>query len=519
MKRREFNQHLQRSAITLALAPWLTAVAAPSSERRRWKINPFALGVASGRPRADSVVLWTRLIFGDEDRAVGTEALRVQVEVFADAALKRRVQKAEVVTNGARGHSVHVHLQQLQPSTDYWYRFIQGDASSTVGHTRTAPAPHADVRQLRIALSSCQHYEHGQFIAHREIAQQKLDFVLFMGDYIYESSNPKYAIRKHSNEEPKTLQGYRDRYEQYKRDPHLQAAHAAHPWVLMWDDHEVVNDYANDQDRHYTDPKELLLRRAAAYQAYFEHQPLLLGPDANSPADMRLYDQLTWGKLADVWTLDCRQYRSAQACRDPVRGGGRMVVQCDELSDPARSMLGAAQERWFTEGLSQSKRQWKLVAQATQISSTSIPAPVGRSYWNDAWDGYPEARKRLLQTVVDAKLNNVVTLGGDVHCNVAANLRLEPNNPQSPIVASEFVTTSITSRGLGDKPAALIRESNSDLLHYRSDERGYSLITVTPKEVRCDFRTTKFPAGTEAGLKTQASYVVKNGKVGPQLVS
>jgi alkaline phosphatase D len=518
MKRREFNLHIQRSAIALALAPWLTAVAAPAAAPRTWRSNPFALGVASGRPRADSVVLWTRLVLGDEDRAAGVEPLRVQLEVFADAALKRRVQKTEVITNEARGHSVHVHVQQLQPSTNYWYRFSQGDATSTVGRTRTAPALNADVRELRIALASCQHYEQGQFIAHEEIAKQQLDFVLFMGDYIYESSNPQYALRKHSGEEPKTLQGYRERYEQYKRDPALQAAHAAHPWVLMWDDHEVVNDYANDQDRHYTDPKQLLLRRAAAYQAYFEHQPLLLGPDASNPANMRLYDQLSWGKLADVWTLDCRQYRSPQACRDPVRGGGRMVVQCDELADASRSMLGAEQERWLTDSLSTSKRQWKLVAQATQISSTSVPAPVGRSYWNDAWDGYPEARKRLLQTVVDAKLNNVVTLGGDVHCNVAAPLRMEPNNPTSPIIASEFVTTSITSRGLGDKAAAVIRESNADLLHYRSDERGYSLITVTPKEVRCDFRTTKFPAGSEAGLKTQASYVVKNGKAGPQII-
>jgi alkaline phosphatase D len=518
MDRRQFNQHLQSSAIAMALSPWLTAVAAPAVQARRWQNNPFALGVASGRPRADSVVLWTRLIFSEEDRATGTEALRVQVEVFADAALKRRVHKTEVVTHEARGHSVHVHLQQLQPSTDYWYRFIQGDATSTVGHIRTAPALGADVQKLRFALTSCQHYEQGQYIAHAEIAKQQLDFVLFMGDYIYESSNPQYAIRKHNGEEPKTLAQYRERYEQYKRDPHLQAAHAAHPWVLMWDDHEVVNDYANDIDRNYTDPQQFLLRRAAAYQAYFEHQPLLLGPDVNNPANMHLYDQLSWGKLADVWTLDCRQYRSAQACRDPVRGGGRMVMQCDELNDPARTMLGATQERWLAEGLSQSKRQWKLVAQATQISPTNVPAPVGRSYWNEAWDGYPEARKRLLQTVVDAKLNNVVTLGGDVHCNVAANLRLEPNNPQSPIVASEFVTTSITSRGLGDKPAALIRDSNVDLLHYRSDERGYSLITVTPKDVRCDFRTTKFPAGTEAGLKTQASYVVKNGRAGPQAI-
>lgn len=518
MQRREFTQHLQRSALALALAPWLKAVAAPVSQARTWQTNPFALGVASGVPRASGVVLWTRLIFSDEDRARGDGPLSVQVEVFADAGLKQRIHVQDVATDATRGYSVHVQLTQLQPATTYWYRFKQGDAFSAVGRTRTAPAANAKVGQLRVALASCQHYEQGLYVAHEEIAKQPLDFVLFVGDYIYESSNPQYAIRKHNTDEPKTLAEYRLRYEQYKREPALQAAHAAHPWVLMWDDHEVVNDYANDQDRQYTDPQQFLLRRAAAYQAYFEHQPILVMPDDKQPASMRLYDHYVWGNLAEMWTLDCRQYRSPQACRDPVRGGGRMVVQCDELADPARSMLGAEQERWLTGSLSASKRRWKLVAQATQISSTSVPAPVGRSYWNDAWDGYPEARKRLLQTMVDAKLSNVVTLGGDVHCNVAAPLRLEPNNPASPIVASEFVTTSITSRGLGDKAAAVIRESNADLLHYRPDERGYSLITITPDQVRCDFRTTKFPAGSEPTLKTQASYVVKNGKAGPQPV-
>ena len=516
MNRREFHRCVQHTAIAMALAPWRKVLAASDKKSYAWTTNPFALGVASGVPRAESIVLWTRLLFRENSCVDCEPSIIVRLDVYADDACKKRVQTLLVATNASRGYSVHAHIRKLQPATDYWYKFSQGDAQSTVGHTRTAPALNADVRELRIALTSCQHYEQGQYIAHAEIAKQQLDFVLFMGDYIYESSNPQYAIRKHNGEEPKTLSQYRERYEQYKRDPMLQASHAAHPWVMMWDDHEVVNDYANDTDRNYTDPQQFLLRRAAAYQAYFEHQPVLLGPDKNNPADMRLYEQLTWGKLADVWTLDCRQYRSPQACRDPVRGGGRMVMQCDELNDTSRTMLGAAQERWITDSLSQSKRQWKLVAQATQISPTNVPAPVGRSYWNDAWDGYPEARKRLLQTVVDAKLSNVVTLGGDVHCNVAANLRLEPNNPQSPIVASEFVTTSITSRGLGDKAAALIRENNADLLHYRSDERGYSLITVTPKQVRCDFRTTKFPAGSEAGLKTQATYVVKNGKAGPQ---
>ncbi|WP_310646384.1 alkaline phosphatase D family protein [Limnohabitans sp.] len=518
MNRRDFNLQLQRSAIALAMAPWLTATAQPSEQVRRWRSNPFALGVASGRPRPDSLVLWTRLLIAEEDRASsGPDALRVQVTVFADAALKRRVQKIDVVTDANRGHSVHVPLQNLQPATDYWYRFSQGDALSTVGHARTAPAANADVQQLRMALASCQHYEHGQYIAHQEIAQQSLDFVLFVGDYIYESTNPQYAVRQHSSGEPKTLAQYRERYAQYKRDPHLQAAHAAHPWVLMWDDHEVVNDYANDQDRNYTDPQQFLLRRAAAYQAYFEHQPVLIGPDPQSPqqASMRLYEQFNWGKLADIWTLDCRQYRSPQACRDPVRGGGRMVTQCDELDDPKRSMLGTEQERWLDLGLAASKRTWRLLAQATLIAPTSIPAPVGRATYNDAWDGYGPARQRLLQSVVDHKLNNVVTLGGDVHMNVASNLRLVPNDPQSPIVASEFVTTSITSRGMGDNVLGVIKANNPDLLHARADERGYSLITVTPSSVRCDFRSTAFPAGKEAGLKTQASYVVRSGKAGP----
>ena len=537
MKRRELIQHLQRSAVAMAMAPWVNAIAAPAEsnalaadKRRTWKTNPFALGVASGRPRPDSVVLWTRLLLSEDDRASlmanSNDALRVQVEVFADAALKKRVFVSDVLTNGTRGHSVHVHVTGLQPNLHYWYRFRQGDALSSVGRTRTAPLAKAAVSELRIALASCQHYEQGEFVAHQDMAQQSLDFVLFVGDYIYESSNPQYAVRKHNGEEPKTLAQYRERYEQYKRDPSLQAAHAAHPWVLMWDDHEVVNDYANDQDRQYTPVRQFLLRRAAAYQAYFEHQPLLLGPDANSDsaASMRLYDQLSWGKLADIWTLDCRQYRSAQACRDPIRGGGRMVLQCDELADPSRSLLGAEQERWLSEGLSQTKSTWQLLAQATQISSTGVPAPSGRSYWNDAWDGYPQARQRLLQTVVDAKLKNVVTLGGDVHMNVAANLRLTPNDAQSPIVASEFVTTSITSRGLGEKPLSIIRDNNPDLLHARSDERGYSLITVTPKQVRCDFRTTKFPAAfstnstnssnSEPALKIQASYVVNAGQPG-----
>ena len=517
MQRRDFQRQLSRNALALALAPWLQTVAPTSMAQtpRAWRHNPFALGVASGRPLYDAIILWTRLLIHEDDRlSVDNDAVTVTVEVFSDAELKRRVYVGEVTTHAQRGHAVHAPVRALQPDREYWYRFRQGNATSMVGHTRTLPGPNADTKSLRIALASCQHYEQGQYVAHQEIASQPLDFVLFVGDYIYESSNPQYAIRSHGSEEPKTLAQYRQRYELYKSDPALQAAHAAHPWVLMWDDHEVVNDYANDQDRRYTPPSEFLQRRAAAYQAYFEHQPLWLGPDAKQPADLRLYDQFVWGKLAEIWTLDCRQYRSPQACRDPLRGGGRMVMQCEELDSPERTMLGGVQERWFDQGFRRSTRTWKLLAQTTQISSSSVSTPVGRSTWNDAWDGYPEARRRLLQTIVDAKQSNVVTLGGDVHMNVAAQLRLQPNDANSPIVASEIVTTSITSRGMGEKVLAVIRDNNPDLLHARADERGYTLVQVTPEQVRCDFRTTAFPAGSAPGFKTQASFVVERGVAG-----
>jgi alkaline phosphatase D len=208
-------------------------------------------------------VLWTRLLIDQQDRAdSGHDPVDVTVELFADSALKQRVQMAVVTTDARRGHSVHLLVQSLQPSTDYWYRFRQGDALSTVGHTRTAPALQSDVASLRMALTSCQHYEAGLFVAHQEIAQQDLDFVLFVGDYIYESSNAQYTTRKHNTEEPKTLEQYRARYAQYKQDPMLQASHAAHPWVLMWDDHEVVNDYANQTDMKNTPVPEFLARRA-----------------------------------------------------------------------------------------------------------------------------------------------------------------------------------------------------------------------------------------------------------------
>ena len=518
MQRRDFHRWAQAHALAIALAPWQQAVGQASSDARRWRDNPFTLGVASGQPRAESVVLWTRLLVSPQDRAdPGLDPARVLCEVFADEALRQRVWHSEITTDAQRGHSVHAVAQGLTPARTYWYRFRCGEATSPTGRTRTAPRAQADVGRLRLALASCQHYEQGEYVAHADIARQELDLVVFVGDYIYESSNPRLALRKHTGGEPKTLDEYRLRYALYKSDPNLQAAHAAHPWLLMWDDHEVVNDYANDRDPRNTPLESFMQRRAAAYQAYFEHQPLALGPDPGSPwgASMRLHDKLSWGRLADIWTLDCRQYRSHQACPDPNRGGGRVVTQCAELDDASRTLLGNAQEAWLYDGLRQSTATWKVLAQATQISPTSVNTPLGRATYTDAWDGYPHARRRLLQTLADGAVSDVLTLGGDVHMNVAAQLRLQANDEASPVLASEFVATSITSRGLSESVLNAARTANPDIVYARADERGYALIDIQPHAATCEFRTTPFPAGTRADLSVQARFQVERGRAGP----
>lgn len=516
------RRHWQRMALSLALAPWLApsakaqAVAQAATVGPRWQVDPFSLGVASGQPQPDGVVLWTRLRISEADAALKSQAVSVLCEVFADAALRQPVRQWRVQTDASRGHSVHVVTTGLQSGRPYWYRFVCGNARSPVGRARTAPGLQDPVDRLRIALASCQHFEQGYFSAHREMAARELDLVLFVGDYIYESSNPQYLLRPHQGGVPKTLDDYRQRHAQYKSDADLRACHAAHTWVMTWDDHEVVNDYANDLDRNYTDAQVFLRRRAAAYQAYFEHMPLRLGPDPVNASQMRIHDRMAWGRLADVWTLDCRQYRDHPACPDPNRGGGRVVLGCEALADPARSLLGAAQEQWLSQSLQSSTRRWKLVAQSTQMSSSGVNTPLGRSAFTDGWDGYPQARARLLNSVAQAGLQNVVLLGGDVHMNVAAQLRVQPNDERSPVVASEIVTTSVTSRGLGGKLLGQILDSNPDIVHARSDERGFTLLEVKPEAIQVEFMTTPHPAKTDNVFKVQARAVIRSGVAGLQ---
>ncbi|MDP4302861.1 alkaline phosphatase D family protein [Leptothrix discophora] len=519
--RRSTLQRLSALALMLAAGRLRSSeAAAPRLPhwRPRFEHDPFTLGIASGQPRPDSVVLWTRLAPQPHAPGGGLPPLpiRLRWEVADDDRFARVVRRGEVIAKPELGHSVRVRVQGLAPGRIYHYRFLLDAVASPVGRTRTAPAPDARPDRLTIALASCQHYEQGRYVAHREIAASDVDLVLFVGDYIYDSSNPAFLLRPHEGPPPQTLDEYRARHATYKLDADLQAAHAAHPWLLCWDDHEVRNDYAGERGSDPDEAGRFLAIRQAAYQAYFEHLPLALD-QLPGAAGMRMHDHWTWGQLAELWTLDGRQHRSEQVGVDPDAVGGRLISEQQVArADPRRTLLGVAQERWLHDGLAASQRRWKLIGQGTQMSPSGIELMGRRLVSSDGWDGYPAARERLLGHIAERRLEDVVMLGGDVHRHVAANLRLRPNDPRSPPVASEFVTTSITSRGLATPLNDLIRESNTDILHARSDSRGYARIEVGNRWLHFVARETAFPARDQATLKTQVRFTIETGRAGPQ---
>jgi len=475
--------------------------------------DPFALGVASGYPSPDGVVLWTRLA-----GALDPLAVPVRWEIAGDESMKSILFSGETTAEPAWAHSVHVEVRGLAPERWYWYRFMTAGAQSPIGRTRTAPAAGAANPRLRFAFASCQQYEQGYFNAYRHIAADAPDLVAFLGDYIYESSWGRDHVRKHDRPEPYTLEDYRGRYTQYRSDPDLQAAHAACPWIVTWDDHEVDNDYADDRPEDGMERAPFLERRAAAYRAYYEHMPL---PERMRPRgpDMRIYTHLDWGQLARFHIVDTRQYRSWQACPRKGRRGGSNTIdieQCERLFRPGRTMLGRAQERWLEQSFGSSRAAWNVIAQTTTMAQfDQLPGP-GRRAWTDGWDGYPAARQRLFQQLSERKVSNPVVLGGDVHSFNVCQLKADFDDPASPVVASEFVGTSITSQAWSQERLNQYLPDNPHFLLADSRFRGYVRAEVTPRRMTADLRAMESVQTRDAPCSTLASFVVEDGKPGPQ---
>src|SRR5215217_6222009 len=247
---------------------------------------PFTLGVASGDPAPGGVVLWTRLATEPllADGGMPARAVPVDWQIGADPDLARIVRGGTVLAQPADAHAVHVEVEGLEPARSYWYRFRAGGELSPVGRTRTLPAPESSPGRLALAVVSCQHFEHGYYSAYQHLAHEDLDLVLHLGDYLYETAPADGQPRRHTTPAPTDLAGYRLRHALYRTDPDLQAAHAALPFVLTWDDHEVENDYADDQSERFDPPAAFRRRRAAAYQAYWEHLPLRRRSRPRGPA-------------------------------------------------------------------------------------------------------------------------------------------------------------------------------------------------------------------------------------------
>ena len=519
----------QRRIFLLTSASMLTALGMHGAGARQddggqLSAYPFSLGVASGSPLPDAVVLWTRILYDPLDAAAMPQvAFAVRWEVAEDEAFTRIAAKGSASATPALAHSVHVDVSGLASARWYWYRFMLGDAVSPVGRTRTAPAADSLPASLKLAVASCQHWEFGSYAAHRHIAAAAPDLVAFLGDYIYEwgpyrLQHPASAVR---SSESFTLAEYRARYAQYKSDPDLQAAHLAAPWIVTWDDHEVANDYANERDERLD--VNFLQRRASAYQAFYEHMPVRLALRGERGfGQMRIYQRYDWGRLARFHVLDDRQYRAPQACPKLDRGGSNSISlrDCPALMDASRSMLGAEQEDWLAQGLTASPARWNIIAQQTLMAQSSqvplLPNGDGR-FWTDGWDGYPGARQRLFDALQSSRASNPLVLSGDVHTFYAADLRRDPMRAASahnPLLATEFCGTSITSSSRPQARTDQLVANNPHIKYGRSDTRGFMLLEVTPSKTTTLFQGLDDVRDKNSGLATLARFVVSDGKPG-----
>ena len=513
----------RRELLNVAWKLGLAAVLQPMASTRAFaqpifRSYPFALGVASGEPSPDGVVLWTRL--APEPLAGGGMPManvEVSWELAQDRAFTMPTAKGVAVARPELGHSVRVEPSGLAPGREYFYRFRVGREVSPIGRTKTAPAAGAEVDRLRFAVCGCSHYEAGYFTAYRRIAAEQFDFVFHTGDYIYEGrenggQNPA-LVRQHQGDEIYTLVDYRNRYAQYKTDPDLRAAHASAPFIVTWDDHEVDNDYAGERDENDTPPEAFLLRRAAAYQAYFETMPLRAATIPSGP-NMRIYRRLQFGKLLDLNVLDTRQFRSKQACNATTATG------CMAALDQSRTILGSSQEQWLFDQLGKASATWTVLGQQvpTFARDNQRVAPNGR-YSMDKWDGYVASRQRLYDKLRETKAPNPIVLSGDVHLHYGADLKTDFENPQSPTVGVEFTNTSITSGADGAEVNATWERIRADNPHikYHSARRGYVACTATPQTMRADFKILERVTVPDSPERTGGSLVVEAGRPGASL--
>lgn len=484
-------------------------------DRMRFDRSPFTLGVASGDPAPDGVVLWTRLAPRPlEGGGMPPRAIDVAWEVATDDRMTRVVRKGTARAHPEWAHSLHVEVDGLEPGRHYWYRFRAAGVESSVGRTKTTPAESAAADRMRFAFASCQSFESGYFTAYRHMAAEDLDLVCHLGDYIYEvtaGANNTNVVRRHVNAEPLTLEDYRTRYAQTHTDPDLQAAHAAFPWVVTSDDHEVDNDYAGALSQDRVPIEDFLQRRAAAYQAYYEHLPLRKSSRPTGPW-MRLYRHLSFGRLGSFFVLDTRQYRTDQPC------GAANTALCDGALDPAASIMGGPQRDWLLRGLDRSRAQWNVIPQQVLMARVDRGSPDDHAFHMDSWPGYDAERTRLMKFFADRRPRNPVVLTGDIHNHWANDLKVNFDDERSPAVATELVGSSITSGGDGEALPSNIKPilARNPFVKFFNSQRGYVSCDVTARAMQVEYRVLDYVTRPDSPGRTAATFVVEDGRPGVQ---
>lgn len=504
------------AAAAIALTTGLPRPGTASAQRAAG--YPFRLGIASGEPLPDGIVLWTRLAPEPLEPFGGMPYAKVPVvwELAADERFRQIVRAGNAVAAPELGHSIHVDVRGLEPGREYFYRFRSGAHVSDTGRTKTAPAPGARLDSLALAFASCQVWYEGYYTAYADLARHDLDVVLHLGDYIYEYGIPADSVRGDGETIPAsfrretvTLDDYRQRYALYKTDPDLQAAHRVAPWIVTLDDHEVENDWAGDVSEGNDPRDEFLVRRANAFRAYWENMPLRL-PQLPTGPDAQLYRRFAFGDLAEISVLDTRQYRSDQPNGDGIKAPN------DQTADPSRTITGAEQERWLLDGLGASGARWNVIAQ--QVAMTRLDVSAGPSVLvpMDTWDGYEASRRRVFQGILDRGVDNVVVLTGDLHRSVAADLKLDFADPESPTVGAELVGTSVTSGKDGEDTDDTGRTILAENPHvkYHNFQRGYVVCRLDREQLRGDYRVAPYVTRPGADLFTRASLVVEDGVPG-----
>lgn len=521
------------AAATAALAPLAGLGASAAHAAAAAPAPAFLHGVASGDPLPDGILLWTRVTPVPE-AAPGSglgPATEVAWEVSEDKAFSRVVARGSVTATAAADHTVKADVRGLRPQTPYWYRFTAGDTVSPAGRTLTAPAHDVSTAGVRFGVVSCANWESGYFSAYRHLAARSdLTAVLHLGDYIYEYQSggypeAKYVVRQH---EPKheivSLADYRVRHGKYKTDADLQALHAAHAIIAIWDDHEFANDaWAGGAENHTPGAEgEWAARAAAAKQAYFEWMPV------RPSVAGTVYRRLQFGTLADLHLLDLRSFRSQQA-----------KVGSGSVDDPERTITGRAQLDWLKSGLASSNAAWKLVGTSVMISPVafgSLPAhllkplakllglPEGGIAINvDQWDGYTDDRKELLGHLKDRNIKNTVFLTGDIHMAWANDVPVNmATYPGSGTAATEFVVTSVTSDNLDEMlhvpagTASLVAETAIKAANWHvkwldMDAHGYGVLDVTAERSQMDYYVVSDKRRQDATAAWARSYRTLSG--------